>query len=63
MLYLFIERETMKEKLLELLNSHERVSDELLELESQIEIVKNQIGEMEATEILMSWLNEQIADA
>jgi predicted nuclease with TOPRIM domain len=53
----------MKEKLLELLNSHERVSDELLELESQIEIVKNQIGEMEATEILMSWLNEQIADA
>jgi hypothetical protein len=53
----------MKEKLLELLNSHERVSDELLELESQIEIVKNQIGETQATEIVMEWLNEQIADA
>lgn len=53
----------MKEKLLELLNSHEQVSNELLELESQIEIVKNQLGEIEASDILMSWLNEQIADA
>jgi hypothetical protein len=53
----------MKEKLLELLNSHEKVSDELLELESQIEIVKNQIGESEANEIVMSWLNEQIVEA
>jgi hypothetical protein len=53
----------MKEKLLALLNSHEKVSDELLELESQIEIVKNQIGESEANEIVMSWLNEQIIEA
>jgi len=53
----------MKEKLLALLNSHEKVSDELLELESQIEIVKNQIGESEANEIVMSWLNEQIVEA
>jgi hypothetical protein len=53
----------MKEKLLALLNSHEKVSDELLELESQIEIVKNQIGESEANEIVMSWLNEQVIEA
>jgi hypothetical protein len=53
----------MKEKLLALLNSHEKVSDELLELESQIEIVKNQIGESEANEIVMSWLSEQIIEA
>jgi hypothetical protein len=53
----------MKEKLLELLNSHEKVSNELLELESQIEIIKNQIGEIEANEIVMTWLNEEIADA
>jgi hypothetical protein len=53
----------MKEKLLALLNSHEQVSNELLELESQIEILKNQIGESEATEIVMTWLNEEIADA
>jgi hypothetical protein len=53
----------MKEKLLALLNSHEKVSDELLELENQIEIVKNQIGESEANEIVMSWLNEQIIEA
>lgn len=53
----------MKEKLLALLNSHEQVSNELLELESQIEIVKNQIGEIEANEIVMSWLNEQIIEA
>jgi hypothetical protein len=53
----------MKEKLLALLNSHEQVSNELLELESQIEILKNQIGESEATEILMSWLNEEIVEA
>jgi hypothetical protein len=53
----------MKEKLLALLNSHEQVSNELLELESQIEIIKNQIGEIEANEIVMTWLNEEIADA
>jgi hypothetical protein len=53
----------MKEKLLELLNSHEKVSNELLELESQIEIIKNQIGEIQASEIVMTWLNEEIADA
>jgi len=53
----------MKEKLLELLNSHEQISNELLELENQIKILKNQIGENEATEIVMSWLNEEIADA
>jgi hypothetical protein len=53
----------MKEKLLALLNSHEQVSNELLELESQIEILKNQIGESEATEIVMSWLNEEIVEA
>ena len=53
----------MKEKLLEVLNSHEKVSNELLELESQIEIIKNQIGEIEASEIVMTWLNEEIADA
>ena len=53
----------MKEKLLALLNSHEQVSNELLELENQIEILKNQIGESEATEIVMTWLNEEIADA
>jgi len=53
----------MKEKLLALLNSHEQVSNELLELESQIEILKNQIGESEATEIVMSWLNEKIVEA
>jgi hypothetical protein len=53
----------MKEKLIALLNAHEKVSDELLELESQIDILKNEIGETEATEILMTWLNEQIAEA
>jgi hypothetical protein len=53
----------MKEKLLALLNSYEQVSNELLELESQIKILKNQIGENEATEIVMSWLNEEIVEA
>jgi hypothetical protein len=53
----------MKEKLIALLNAHEKLSDELLELENEIQILKNEIGETEATEILMDWLNEQIADA
>lgn len=53
----------MKEKLIALLEKYANVSDELLEIESDIEKVKNEIGENEATEIVMEWLNVQVANA
>jgi len=63
MLYLFLERKNMKQKLIALLEKFANVSDELLQIDSEIEKVKIEIGETEATEILMEWLNQEVADA
>jgi hypothetical protein len=53
----------MKQKLIALLEKFANVSDELLQIDSEIEKVKIEIGETEATEILMEWLNQEVADA
>jgi hypothetical protein len=53
----------MREKLIALLEKYANVSDELLQVESDIEKVKDELGENEATEILIEWLNSDIAEA
>jgi vacuolar-type H+-ATPase subunit I/STV1 len=53
----------MREKLIALLEKHANVSDELLEIEKEIENLKDEIGETQATEILMGWLNSEVAEA
>lgn len=53
----------MKEKLIALLEKYANVSDELLELDSEIEKVKKELGENQATQIVMEWLNSEIAEA
>jgi hypothetical protein len=53
----------MKEKLIALLEKHANITDELLEIEEKIENLKNEIGETQATQILMDWLNSEIAEA
>jgi hypothetical protein len=53
----------MREKLIALLEKYANVSDELLQVESDIEKVKDELGENEAIEILIEWLNSDIAEA
>jgi hypothetical protein len=58
-----MERKTMKEKLIELLEQFAVVSDELIELDNAIKEISNQIGEDNATQIVAEWLSQDLVDA
>jgi hypothetical protein len=58
-----MERKTMKEKLIELLEQFAVVSDELIELDNAIKEISNQIGEDNATQIVKDWLSQDLVDA
>jgi hypothetical protein len=58
-----MERKTMKEKLIELLEKFAVVSDELIEIDNAIKEISNQIGEDNATQIVKDWLSQDLVDA